>query len=142
MLKGDIDLLPSQIGALVYVGFIVSLVAVITANMISYGTVLVNSQKDLSAVDGSHIAENCLKEGARFLQKDRLDDFVSQGKDSLCDIESCGICGTDIGVRIIDLETSDVWDFGYDSESNHKHSIYVNIQNGDDIHIGRLYVSV
>ena len=142
MLKGDIETCPAVISTIIYVNFVIALVLFLTINVIGYGSVLVTSQKDLNAIDGSHMAENCLKEGARFIQKNRLDEFVSEGKDSLCEIESCGICGTGIGVKITDLETSNSWNFGYKEDSNHKHSIYINIQDGNDVHIGRLYVSV
>jgi len=92
-------------------------------------------------VDAAHLVETCLRDNAEFIRREYLDSLKEKGKNSVCEIESCRICSMDIGVKIADLESGIVWNFGYEEAKTHHH-IYTNIGDGDDVHIGRLYVSV
>jgi hypothetical protein len=138
-MKGDSEILTSTFSVLVFVGFIAAFVILAQLYFVNFSGVLANSDKDLLALDASHLVENCFKDSALYIQKENLDSWNG---DDVCDIPACKLCGAGVGVKIEDLEAKTTWDFDYDEDSRNKHFIYVNIEDGDDVRIGRLHVSV
>ncbi|RKY01284.1 MAG: hypothetical protein DRP54_03990 [Spirochaetes bacterium] len=141
-MKGDTEIFTGLFSVLIFVAFIAGLVLLIQAYFVNFSGVLVSAEKDLLAVDASHLVENCLKDEAEFIDREYLDRLVEEGKTDVCKIESCKLCGIGIGVKIKDLETGKEWNFKYDESSRNKHFIYTNIKDGENIHVGRIYVSI
>ena len=140
------ELLPDTLSTLaVVVFFIAAFLLFVGPDIMSTEAKMVQDAQDLNKVDAAHLVESCLKNGKEYIEKDFLDS-AEGGRRDICEI--CGICILDdLGASVVDLETRDTgskweWGFGYDSGSDFTHSISVNIDYGDEIHVGRLYVSI
>lgn len=88
-----------------------------------------------------HMMENCLKNGNEYIDSEFLNSNIA-GFD-LC--SGCGICN--MGNLATRVETSDGWSWesdGYVPPNTEKqaHEIFVNVQKGDDVVIGKLILRV
>lgn len=113
------------------------------------------SQSDVAfnAVESAYLIKSCLQQDGQ-ITKAYLES--NKGK-HLCEL--CGICSVIVEASVTDMETGDVWSFEYgtltqawewlkdmlqvwkdSSEKRAKHSILINIQDGDEVHIGGLDV--
>ena len=88
-----------------------------------------------------YLTEYCLGKGGP-IPAERLNSIGN----NVCEAEHCEFCGKgmDVGVKVIDLEPNpgerDLWDFGYEKKDTSR-ELFTTIEVGDEIHIGRLYVS-
>lgn len=99
----------------------------------------------LNTVDAAHFVEDCLSEGSDFILASYLDsktgDITEVCKDSFPMLSEM-----DTGAKVVDLEKEisgkeKTWLFGWSEGSNDPyHQIHVNIIDGNEVHIGRLYV--
>ncbi len=138
-MKGDTETLTALFAVLVFSMAIAGIALLAQSYFVNFSGIVVGSEKDLLAVDASHLVDECLKDRGLYIRKDNLDAW--KGKD-VCRIKACGLCGAGIGAKIRNLETGEEWDFGYDEKGESKHFVYTNIEDGDKIYMGRLYVSV
>ena len=101
------------------------------------------SEEELTKVDAAHLVEKCFKDGEELILAESLNEKEIKG--DIC--KACSLCIKDVGAKVIDLQLEGgdekwEWDFSYDEDSKNKHDISINIDYGDYIHIGRLYVEV
>jgi hypothetical protein len=102
-----------------------------------FGVLMKISSEQLNTIDLAYLAEDCLMEdGEYYIRSETLDAFPG-------DIRSvCGLMIEKGGVMITNVETDEKWDFGYSGSDRFRHEIFVNIKEGDEIHVGKLSASI
>lgn len=126
---------------LLFIGTITAVLIAVSTYIVSFDSVLAEASKRLDAIDVTYMMDGCLRGDEHYIDAAMLDEKVSDRENV---IRTCGIMDDGIGIKIEDIEASGivmrVWDFkyAYVNPSPHKHSIFVNIGEGDDIHVGEL----
>jgi len=142
MLKGDIEIVTVPLSAVLFVGVILGIIGFVGAYLLHFTATLEESEKDLDAIDASHIIERCLTGGNQYISVNFLNAMENK---NICEIKECMLCGK-IGFRIEDMQGDfngkNTWNFYYDGDGKHTHEIFVNIGDGKDVHVGKLYVEV
>jgi len=109
---------------------------------------------NMDKVSAAFMAESCLKDSGSVISIASLES--GQGK-NVCDL--CGICGRMMEVNVTDLETGKEWKFYYSTfsrsmqwlqerftiwttEKHYIQSLYVSIDDGKEVRIGRLDVKI
>jgi len=97
---------------------------------------------ELASVDAANMIEGCFSNGNGLIE---LDFLMSNEDTAVCDIEACGLCEIDVGVKIADIEKESgkkQWSFGFDQSKGTDHEIFINIKDGTAVHVGKMYVQV
>lgn len=154
---GEYQLIYTAIGAIVFVAAIIGGRFFIVSNFASAEIQAQTTTRELNAMSISYNLLDCLKQDGDSVQIEFLEQ--NAGK-NICDL--CGICEIIGEAKVTDLESDPKkeWEFKYilaglakdlrdklsiwkGSESQHKtYSLYLNIDNNGDSHIGRLDVNV
>jgi len=115
----------------------------VSTYIISFDSVLAETSTTLDAIDAAYMIDACLSGKNHYMDAETLTSKEESGEDI---VRTCGIIREGLGVEVEDMEASrggKKWDFGYsDMLSRHKHSIFVNIKVGDDIHLGELRTKI
>ncbi len=107
--------------------------------------VTVTTMGYLNTVDAAHFVDVCLREGRGYMLASDL-DAKSGSIGDLCKDKFPMLSDISARAKVIDLEKKiageeKTWSFGWSVGSRDPHhQIYVNIKDGNDIHVGRLYV--
>jgi hypothetical protein len=155
---GVFQLTYTVVGAMVFVAAIIGGRFFIVSNFATADIEAQITTRELNAMTLSYDILDCLKQGGDSVDKSFLDQ--NRGK-NLCDL--CGICNIIAEAKVTDLEATPEteWKFDYSvtrtltkdikdklaiwkgAERHHKtHSLYLDIDHGDDSHMGRLDVNV
>ncbi len=147
------ETMKTYIEVLLFVGTITAVLFAVSTYIVSFDSVLADTSKRLEAIDVTYMMDGCLRrltaeehltEDEHFIDAAILDKKTADRENI---IRTCGIMNDGVGIEIEDIEDSvflgmgeRVWDFkyAYVNPSPHKHSIFVNIGEGDDIHVGEL----
>ena len=101
--------------------------------------------KQLNAIDCTHIIKACLEGDDDVITVSEVVSFTKK----YCDNRFPALSGLEYEFRIEDLDDPSVSKqssgyvhdgSGHGLSGSYSHSIFINIQSGNDIHIGRLYV--
>ena len=157
---GQFQLVYTAIGALVFVAAIIGLRFIIVTNFVNADITSQITSRELNAMSVSYNLLDCFNEG-----KDSVDaEFLERNKGkNICEGD-CKICNLIAEARVTDLESDPekTWDFKYsvltgmkqwvqdkfniwdreDDYNKRQFSVYLNIDYGDDSHVGRLDVNV
>lgn len=134
-MKGDYEIVTTPLSVLIFISVVVSLGVFVGTYLINYQGVLHESSKNLHTVDIAHLVKECFEKGKSYIDSKFL--TTVRGK-SICEL--CDICGMNAGVKIEDLETQKTWEFEYTGSKKYSHKIFVDILEGNEIHLGRIYV--
>lgn len=99
----------------------------------------------LNTVDATHFVEACLKNGNEYILASDLDS-KSGDMGEICRNSFPMLSEVSARAKVVDLEKDvggkeKAWVFGWSEGSGDpSHQIYVNILDGNEIHVGRLYV--
>ena len=102
---------------------------------------------DLDIVDATNVLKTCLEtEEQDYIDTITLDDVnLRLGFDSYCEDRDYYLSYLS-AAKVIDLETvpEKEWKFGnfIENRVGKSHSIFVNIKDGDVVHVGKLYTQV
>lgn len=132
---GLLEMPHTMVGSLV----IIFLVVFITINLLSETNrtqlEIATAKQDLEVIHISYMIEQCFKQDKEYVDK----TFVSSA-DNIC--YSCGLCNPNVQTKLTDLKTQEEWNFDYEGKKDHQHTIFVNIQDGNQINPGRLNVEI
>jgi len=134
--KGDYEIFTTPLSALLFVGAVISLGLLIATSFINYKGTLVNAVEDLNAIDAAHLIKDCFAEDKGHISADFLN---SVSRKNVCDV--CGLCSVSVSVKVEDIENKKEWVFG-DASTSYQHHIFINIGYPNEVHVGKLYVSI
>lgn len=140
------ETMKTYLEVLFFVGTITAVLIAVSTYIVSFDSVLAETSKRLDAIDVTYMMDRCLRGDEHFIDAAMLDEKAAMRENV---IRTCGIMSDKLGIEIEDLEDSGIlgtgikkkeWDFSYAdlSVSPHKHSIFVDIGVGEDIHVGEL----
>ncbi len=148
MLKAQLKLPFTMLIAVVGMIGLLFLGIVLISGASTSAKVVAENTEYLNAIDAAHLIELCLKNGKDFISAGDL-DIKSGDIDHICKHMFPGLSDISAKAKVVDLEKKDAggknkeWDFGYrEGSGNPSHNIYINIKDGNMIHVGRLYVEV
>lgn len=107
--------------------------------------VTVSNMGYLNTVDAIHFVEECLTEGRGYVLSAELDSKTGSVGE-VCQDRFPQLYEIDARAKVVDLENElngiqKAWIFGWREGSGDPfHQIYVNILDGSEMHVGRLYV--
>ncbi len=119
---------------------------ILISNSAASARVVTENVEYLNSIDAAHLIETCLEEGRDYISVTSLDS-KSGDIDDVCKFMFPGLSDISARAKVVDLEKkgSDgkdkIWNFGWkEGSDNPSHIIYVNIKDGNEIRVGRLYV--
>ncbi len=136
---------PLDIAATIF-SVVICMMAIFTAGlglvsqMKVYADFVESGIEDMNSVDIANMIEACFAgEENHYIEWSFLQ--YNDGKD-VCAI--CQLCSLDIGLKVTDFEkeTDNNWFFGFEGSKGIDHEIFVNIKDGSEIHLGRMYVQI
>jgi hypothetical protein len=154
---GEYQLIYTSIAAIVFVAAIVGGRFFIVSNFLQADIESQTTTRELNAMSLSYTLLDCFKQGGDAVNTEYLEQ--NKGK-NICEL--CGICSIIGEARVTDLESEPekVWEFEYsaltglpqalgdklsvwrDDRNKKSYSIYLDIDYGEESHIGRLDVNV
>lgn len=145
-MKADTEFVTTPLGVILFVGIVIAFVMFIQGSMAKFSADLVVSDKQLQAVDATHIVKDCLNDVFGAIPASTLDDLQEKqnsGINVVCD--KCKICSIDAGAKVEYLEGpnsgKNPYDFNFRSGGT-EHKIFVTISDGNKNYVSRLTVSV
>ena len=144
--KADTEFVTTPLGVILFVGIVIAFVMFIQGSMAKFSADLMVSEKQLQAVDATHIIKDCLNDLSGAIPASTLDDFQKKqdsGVNVVCD--KCKICSVDAGAKVEYLEGpksgGKPYNFNF-RDGGTEHSIFVTISDGNKNYVSRLTVRV
>jgi len=135
MLKGETTEVTA--GVVIFVFTILSITLFVANFLVSIDIDIRTSEEKLNAVEMAHLIKNCLSQG------DIVDSALLEQNRGKRFSEFAGLqtdCKRDVFVEVEDIESGTVWAFG--DRGEYSHEIFVPLDIGDEVRLGRLYVSI
>ncbi|MBL7160648.1 MAG: hypothetical protein ISS93_02215 [Candidatus Aenigmarchaeota archaeon] len=135
MLKGEVQATDAA-GVLLFTFAVLSIMLLVSSFFLKVTVEVNDARGALDLVDTTQLVGSCLENNG-VIDSSFLDN--NNGKEFSA-IPLSGQCKRDVQVRIEDLEGNGKWSFGSIKEG--AHYIHASLSVGEEIHVGRLYVSV
>ncbi len=118
----------NMIAVIIFVFSLIALGTLVLSNYIHYTVALDSLGEETLVIDAAYLFHNCLKGPGQAIDTASLDGF---------DISTCRLPGFYLEVQ--DIESGKEWTFGEES-GDREHSILVELDSEEGMHLGRLYV--
>ena len=136
-LRGDADVSSDAFAALITVFFVLGVLAILKTALIQVEAEMKTAQETLDVVDMAHFIRGCISEDGivdsewleRNKEKNSFREILEAGQD----------CRRDVSVKVTDMNDGKKWEWGHQDNG---HSIFVSIRAGNEVHLGRLDVSI